>query len=104
MRISSFASSLLLLFLQVLYSASSPADELFYVDSNLGSDSNDGLTENTAYLTITKAISSLQWDGHIVLACGYYGGPDNRGIHIEDGRSLIIESSCPDRTQCIMDW
>jgi len=73
----------------------------YYVNATDGSDDNDGLTPETAFATIQKAIDS-SFDGDtVIVADGTYTGPGNRDIDFL-GKAIAVRSeSGPEN--CIID-
>ncbi len=73
----------------------------YYVDAVDGNDNNDGLSPQTAFATIQKAIDSA-FDGDTVLvADGNYTGPGNRDIDFLGKPITVRSESGPEN--CIVD-
>lgn len=75
--------------------ATSNADQTWFVAAATGSDDNDGLTAETAFASIQKAIDSSDWGDRILVDDGVYGAivTTNQLLTIESvggaGRTVI---------------
>ncbi|MHC4571446.1 MAG: right-handed parallel beta-helix repeat-containing protein [Planctomycetota bacterium] len=72
----------------------------YYVDS-LGSDDNDGLSPQTAFATIQKAINSAFDGDTVIVADGTYTGSGNRNIDFL-GKAITVRSESGPES-CVID-
>lgn len=70
----------------------SAAGNTIYVNGSSGNDAWDGLTPQTAKLTIKNATGTVMTNGKIQIADGYYSGSGNTAINVTRNMSFIGES------------
>jgi predicted outer membrane repeat protein len=77
-------------------SASAATGDHIYVNGSTGSDLNDGLTPQTAKLTIKNATKTVNSGGTITISGGNYSGAGNSNIKID--RSMAIMGAGKNKT------
>ncbi|ADZ09827.1 conserved repeat domain protein [Methanobacterium lacus] len=77
-------------------SASAASGDHIYVNGSSGSDTNDGLTPQTAKLTIKNATKTVNNGGTITISGGTYSGAGNSNIRID--RSMAIMGAGKNKT------
>lgn len=70
----------------------SPNSSVIYVNGSNGSDDNDGLSWETAKLSIKNATGTVNTNGTVRIANGTYTGADNTNININKNMNIIGES------------
>lgn len=69
--------------------SSTPPTDHIYVNGSSGSDSNDGLTPQTAKLTIKNATGTVNIGGTVYISNGTYSGTGNTNINIDHDMTII---------------
>lgn len=72
-RYGAFARYTIAASFAIFAAASAHAAQTWHVAAATGSDANDGLTAETAFKTIQKAIDSAEWGDHVLVDDGTYG-------------------------------
>lgn len=70
-------------------SASAASGDHIYVNGSSGSDANDGLTPQTAKLTIKNATGTVNIGGTVSISSGTYNGAGNTNIEISHDMTII---------------
>lgn len=70
-------------------SVSAASEDMIYVNGSSGNDSWDGLTPETAKLTIKNATGSVNTGGSVFIASGTYSGTGNSNIVIDHNMTVI---------------
>lgn len=81
--------SLVVLCINSASAASSASGDHIYVNGSSGSDSNDGLTPQTAKLTIKNATGTVNIGGTVYISNGTYSGTGNININIDHDMTII---------------
>jgi parallel beta-helix repeat protein len=74
--------------------AESHAATVYYVDGANGDNNNDGLSEESAFATIQKAVDTAKSGDSIIIGQGVYGGDGNHNIDFS-AKAISIRSTDP---------
>ena len=79
---------------QFTVSSSSHVDTVYYVDAVGGNDNNDGLSPESSFATIGKAVDTAKSGDRVIVAEGVYTGNGNRDINFY-AKSISVSSTDP---------